>query len=242
MVRIGLFFLIVLALPSLACGLASQPVPATPSSQENQVLSATVLPQEVATVVPTSTETPQPTPTETSSPSETETAPAATIPPFLTSIPGIVATLTAGASTPGAEETRVAQQTMLAATEAVQLKEFGSSLLTPCQNLSDPPMQNWVDIPVMPQATAGQVVQTLIGSYYCFRAPVTVEEMESFYKEKLTPPEWVLQADANGSMNFIGLSRSGVQLLFLLSGPGNKNDLIVAINETSPVGIPTPKP
>lgn len=241
MLRIGLFFLIVLALPSLACGLASQPVPATPSSQENQALSATALPQEVATVVPTSTELSQPTPTETLSPSDTETAPAATIPPLLTSIPGIAATLTAAASTPGAENTLVAQQTMMAATQGVQLKELGS-LLTPCPNPSDPPMQNWVDIPVMPQATAGQVVQTLIGSYYCFRAPVTVEEMESFYKEKLPSPGWVLQADANGSMEFIGLGQAGVQILFLISGPGNKNDLIVAINVTKPMGIPTPKP
>lgn len=237
--RKGWFCLVVLALSSLACGLASQPVPTVPPTQEIQVPSATPLPQEVATVVPTSTELSQPTLTETPSPSET--APAPTIPPFLTSIPGIGATLTALASTPGAENTFVAQQTRMAATQDVQLKELGS-LLTQCPNPSDPPLQNWVDIPVMPQATAGQVVQTLIGSYYCFRAPVTVEEMESFYQEKLTPPSWLLEADANGSMEFIGLGQAGVQLLFLISGPGNKNDLIVAINVTSPMSIPTPKP
>ena len=61
----------------------------------------------------------------------------------------------------------------------------------------------------MTQATAGQVVQTLIGSYYCFRAPVTVEEMETFYKSQLTPPNWYMQSDVNGQMVFIGISQAG---------------------------------
>ena len=94
----------------------------------------------------------------------------------------------------------------------------------------------------MPQAIAGQVVQTLIGSYYCFRAPVTVADMETFYKDKLQPPNWVMQNDSNGSMVFVGLSQSGAQFLTLNSGPGNKNDLIVAINVTNPMLMPTPKP
>ncbi len=94
----------------------------------------------------------------------------------------------------------------------------------------------------MPQATAGQVVQTLVGPYYCFRVQATAAEVDSFYKEKLTAPNWVLQADANGTMLFVGLSQAGAQLLTVMHGPGNKNDMLVAINVTRPLGIPTPKP
>ncbi len=94
----------------------------------------------------------------------------------------------------------------------------------------------------MPQATAGQVVQTMIGNYYCFRAPVTVAQMESYYKDKLTPPTWEMQSDTNGSMLFAGFSQQGAQILFLVSGPGSKNDLVVAINVTVPIMMPTPTP
>jgi hypothetical protein len=131
---------------------------------------------------------------------------------------------------------------MVAATVAIQLTGLSSSLLSQCPNPSDPPMENWVNIPVMPQATAGQVVRTLIGSYYCFRAPVTVAEMETFYKEKLLAPNWIMQSDVNGSMVFFGFSQAGIQSLFLNSGPGNKNDLIVAINVTASINMPTQKP
>jgi hypothetical protein len=134
----------------------------------------------------------------------------------------------------------MAQQTMVASTQAVLFPQLSTSLLTQCPNPSDPPKQSWVDVPVMPQATAGQVVQTLIGSYYCFRAPATVQEMEAFYKEQLAPPRWVLQSDANGTMEFIGVSQAGMQILFLVSGPGSQNDLLVAINVTRPISVPTP--
>ncbi len=135
----------------------------------------------------------------------------ATIPPFLASIPGIAGTLTAVYSTPGAQETLVANQTRVSATEAVSLNQLSGTLLSQCPNPSDPPLKTWVDVPVMPQATAGQEVQTLIGSYYCFRAPVTVQDMENFYKQNLPSPAWVLQSDANGSMVFIGLGPAGAQ-------------------------------
>jgi hypothetical protein len=151
-------------------------------------------------------------------------------------------TLTAVFSTPGAQNTLAAQQTMAAGTEAVQMGGLSTSLLSQCPNPSDPPRQDWVGIPVMPQATAGQVVQTLIGSYYCFRAPVTIADVEAFYKAKLQPPDWMMQNDTNGSMVFIGSGHGAVQLLMILSGPGNKNDVIVALNPTRPIGLPSPTP
>ena len=205
-----------------------------------QVVSATESPILQASVTPFPAATD--TATMTPSPNETATQPAATIPSFLTLTPGIGATLTAVYSTPGAQSTFAAQQTMVAATVAIQLTGLSSSLLSQCPNPSDPPMENWVNIPVMPQATAGQVVRTLIGSYYCFRAPVTVAEMETFYKEKLLAPNWIMQSDVNGSMVFFGFSQAGIQSLFLNSGPGNKNDLIVAINVTASINMPTQKP
>ncbi len=220
--------LTVLLLVTLACSLTTGSVPPT----ETPALVPTSVP-------PTATETAV---VATDTAIATETPEAATIPPLLTNIPGIAETLTAVYSTPGAESTLVAQQTMEAATLGSQLNGFSNNLLSQCPNPSDPPMQSWQDVPVMPQATAGQVVQTLIGSYYCFRVPVTAQGADSFYKEKLTAPNWVMQADANGTMEFVGLGQAGVQLLFVAYGPSNKNDLLIALNVTRPLGFPTPKP
>lgn len=47
---------------------------------------------------------------------------------------------------------------------------------------------------------------------------------------------------ANGTMQFVGLSQAGMQLLFVIYGPGNKNDMLVAIHVTNLIGIPTMKP
>ena len=231
------YLLVFFVFLTMAFGLFSQASPLTQTIAPNQAaqpVAPTAL-QATATPLPTATETLTPLPSATPTPADT-------IPLFLASTPGIAATLTAVYSTPGFRETQVAQQTRLAATEGVQMQALSGSLLSQCPNPSDPPMQKWVDIPVMPQATAGLVLQTLIGSYYCFRAPVTVAGMETFYKDQLQPPNWVMQNDSNGSMVFVGLSQSGAQLLTLNSGPGNKNDLIVAINVTNPLLMPTPKP
>jgi hypothetical protein len=179
---------------------------------------------------------------DTHGPRET---PEATIPPLLTLVPGISGTLTAVYSTPGAEKTLLAQQTVGAsanATAGLQLRELSRTLLKQCPNPTDSPMPRWLNIPVMPEATAGQVVQTLAGPYYCFRAPVTVEQMESFYETNLQAPSWVQEEYVSGSMEFIGLSQSGIQLLFIGSGPGNQNDLIVVINITRALSLPTSKP
>ena len=214
----------------MACGLSAP------------VATATAVPRATSLPVPTQTgiSTQPPAASPTPLPSQTETPQAPTIPPLLTFIPGIAATLTTVASTPGAVKTIEAQQTMVAATADAQLSRL-SFFLQQCPNPSDPPIQNWLDIPVMPQATAGQRVDTLIGSYYCFRAPVTVDQMEKFYKDNLSPSGWGLQADAHGAMEFVRLGPAGGQILFLVSGPGSKGDLIVVINATVPLAIPTPK-
>jgi len=226
-------FVLVLA----ACNAVVQTTQVTqvPGSTNSQVAVVNTPVMDTATALPTATETLTPSPTQTDTPTSA-------IPAFLTLTPGIALTLTAVYSTPGARETLSAQQTMEAATVGAKMQGYSTSLLSQCPNPSDPPKQTWLDIPVMPQATAGQVVQTLIGSYYCYRAPVTVAEMETFYKSQLTPPNWVMQGDVNGQMVFVGFSQAGAQFLTLVSGPGNQNDLIVAINVTNPMVMPTPKP
>jgi hypothetical protein len=237
MLQVKRYLLVFSMLLFAACNAVTQLFQATqiPVSTPTAVeVTDTPLPP-TATVAPTATETITPLPTETETP-------AAAIPLFLTSTPGIALTLTAVYSTPGFQDTLSAQQTMEAATVGAKMQGFSPTLLSQCPNPSDPPKKTWLDIPVMPQATAGQEVQTLIGSYYCFRAPVTVADMETFYKSQLPPPNWVMQSDQNGQMVFIGISQTGAQLLTLLSGPGNKNDLIVAINVTNPMMMPTRKP
>jgi hypothetical protein len=237
MLKVGRFLLVLFLILLVACYAVKKPIqanqiPVTGPTSLAVVASAAT---ETATISPTATETLTPTPTETA-------IPTSAIPAFLTSIPGIAATLTAVYSTPGAQETMAAQQTMAAATVGAQMQGFSNTLLSQCPNPSDPPKQIWVNIPVMPQATAGQVVETLIGSYYCFRAPVTAADVETFYKSQLTPPNWVMKGDENGQMVFIGISQAGAQLLTLVSGTGNNNDLIVAINVTNPMMMmPTPK-
>jgi hypothetical protein len=130
---------------------------------------------------------------------------------------------------------------MQAATVGAKMQGLSTTLLSQCPNPSDPPKQNWLNIPVMTQATAGQEVQTLIGSYYCFRAPVTAADVETFYKSQLMPPNWVMESDENGQRVFVGISQTGAQFLTLVSGPGDQNDLIVAINVTNTMKLNTRK-
>jgi hypothetical protein len=237
MLQVKRFLLVFSVLLFAACNAVTQLFQATQipvSTPTAPQVTDTPLPP-TATVAPTATETLTPVPTETA-------IPIAGIPLPLTSTPGIALTLTAVYSTPGYQETLSAQQTMQAATVGAQMQGFSTTLISQCPNPSDPPKQTWLDVPVMPQATAGQQVQTLIGSYYCFRVPVTVADVETFYKSHLTAPNWVMQSDENGQMVFVGISQAGAQLLTLVTGPGNKNDVIVAINVTNPMMMPVPKP
>lgn len=236
MLQLTKSLLVMSVLVLAACNAVTQPAQVTQVPDSTQTpLAVENIPVETATFTPSATETMTPSPTETATP-------AAEIPLFLTSTPGIALTLTAVYATPGARETQAAQQTMEAAMVGAKMQGFSTTLLSQCPNPTDPPKQNWVGIPVMTQATAGQLVETLIGSYYCFRAPVTAADVETFYKSQLTPPNWVMQSDENGQMVFIGIGQAGAQFLTLVSGPGNKNDLIVAINVTNPIIMPTPKP
>ena len=55
------------------------------------------------------------------------------------------------------------------------------------------------------------------------------------------PPNWVMESDENGQRVFVGISQTGAQFLTLVSGPGDQNDLIVAINVTNTMKLNTRK-
>jgi hypothetical protein len=150
--------------------------------------------------------------------------------------------VTAVFSTPGQGASLGAQPTTIAATQGVQLKSLSRSLLSQCPNPSAAPLAHWLNIPVMPQATAGQVVQTLIGPYYFFQAPVTPGQVNACYQDALQGPDWRIAAETTGALEFAGLGQAGAQLLFIVSGPGTGGGLIVAINVTNPVGFPILQP
>lgn len=50
------------------------------------------------------------------------------------------------------------------------------------------PVQQWNDIPIMPQATVGQEFSS--ASSYSFKANVTTTEVQNFYDEQLTALGW----------------------------------------------------
>lgn len=56
-------------------------------------------------------------------------------------------------------------------------------------NIFDPqgtPVSNWRDIPVMPQAVAGEEVEGI----YSFRVDATIKEVQDFYAAQLPPLGW----------------------------------------------------
>lgn len=78
------------------------------------------------------------------------------------------------------------------------------ALATTFGNMFDPqgtPVEAWREIPIMPQATAGQEFD---GGTYSFKANVTVQEVQNYYNEQLAGLGWdqtfSSPADANGAV------------------------------------------
>ena len=69
--------------------------------------------------------------------------------------------------------------------------QFGNTL-----NPQGAPVEEWKGIPIMPQATAGQEFSE--NNTYSFRANVTAQEVQDFYKEKLTALGWKQPFDIPG--------------------------------------------
>lgn len=78
------------------------------------------------------------------------------------------------------------------------------ALATTFGNMFDPqgtPVEAWREIPIMPQATAGQEFD---GGTYSFKTNVTVQEVQNYYNEQLAGLGWdqtfSSPADANGAV------------------------------------------
>jgi hypothetical protein len=63
--------------------------------------------------------------------------------------------------------------------------DFGNVL-----NPQGTPLQEWKGIPIMPQATAGQEFNENNTAVYSFRAGVTTQDVQDFYKQKMTDLGW----------------------------------------------------
>lgn len=87
---------------------------------------------------------------------------------------------------------------------AATIEAAGTSLPDIGQML-DPqgaPVANWNDIPIMPQATAGQEFPD--AKSYSFKASVTVQEVQDYYNAELVKLGWSsafsIPGDANGAV------------------------------------------
>ena len=93
-----------------------------------------------------------------------------------------------------------------------------SSALPPIEGLFDPtgePVAVWNDVPIMPEATAGDEV----GDRYSFRAPVSVEDVRNFYEDQLTALGW------EQMMSLPGGSEAAIMLF-------TKDDHILTVTST----------
>jgi hypothetical protein len=80
------------------------------------------------------------------------------------------------------------------------------ALATQFGNALDPqgaPAQEWKGVPVMPQATAGQEFTENGTNIYSFKASATAQEVQDFYKDKMTALGW------NQSFSMPGGSEGG---------------------------------
>lgn len=78
------------------------------------------------------------------------------------------------------------------------------ALATKFGNMFDPqgtPVESWREIPIMPQATAGQEFD---GGTYSFKAAATVQDVQNYYNEQLPGLGWEstfnTPVDANGGI------------------------------------------
>jgi hypothetical protein len=79
---------------------------------------------------------------------------------------------------------------------ASSMPDFGGMF-----NPQGTPVEVWREIPIMPQATAGQEFE---GGTYSFKAEATVQEVQNYYNEQLAGLGWdqtfSSPADANGAV------------------------------------------
>jgi len=84
------------------------------------------------------------------------------------------------------------------------------------------PVQTWKDIPIMPQATAGQ--EFTESNMYSFKATVTAKEVQDFYTEKLTAVGWKqpFGATSQGDTGIMFFQKEGTSLtITIMSSEGS---------------------
>lgn len=206
-------FLLVFVSTLFACNLFAPPAQA---------------PQATATLGATDTAAPSATAASTDTPNPINTlAPSDTPEPSATSTlgPGVAVTATF-----------IANMTEMVGTEAAQLGPMAHMMgyLAFYSNPVGTPLQNWHDVPIMPQATAGQEFQADI---YSYKAGVTLAQAEEFYTAKSSESGWACTmakgsagtgSQANHSATFLckGL------LLVVTSFDADPKNVLVVINKT----------
>ena len=137
----------------------------------------------------------------------------------------LAATLACGLITNPINDVRNAGETAQAVVSAVPIETLKAlpsafpsleavvSALPPLDELFDPtgePVSAWNEIPIMPEATAGDEV----GSRYSFRAPVSVEDAREFYHDQLTALGWTeMMSLPGGGEGSIALFTQGDKIL-----------------------------
>jgi hypothetical protein len=100
----------------------------------------------------------------------------------------------------------IPQETLQALPSAIPTLEEFMTNMPDIGNILDPqgaPVQEWKGIPIMPQATAGQEFPE--SNMYSFRAKATPQEVQDFYKEKLTALGWSQPFDIPDQQDGMGM-------------------------------------
>ena len=88
-----------------------------------------------------------------------------------------------------------------ATTNPLQTLEALPSAMPDVSQYTNPvgtPVSQWNDIPIMPQAAAGQEFSD---SVYSFRVDASVDDVQAFYKDGLTTLGWKQDLSAQGGAN-----------------------------------------
>ena len=101
--------------------------------------------------------------------------------------------------------------------------EFGGMV-----NPQGTPVEAWREIPIMPQATAGQEFD---GGTYSFKANATVQEVQNYYNEQLAGLGWdqtfSSPADANGAVMLF--SKDSSRLTITIASTEGSTVVILAL-------------
>jgi hypothetical protein len=201
---------------SLTATLTVEPATATNSP------SVTPLPvvTDTPTMEPSLTSTPEPSSTTVSA-----TPPGPTIPPEITLTPGIAATYSAF----------IARQTQMVGTEVAQLGPSAHLMgfMIFYSNPVGTPVQNWHEVPVMSQATAGQEFQSDI---YSYKAAVTLAQAVQFYASASNSQKWNCiqatgKAGSGSGMTHSSTFMCGGFTIIVTSFDNDPKQVLVVINK-----------